>query len=45
MTLDELDGRILALLEANGRETATKIAAKVGLSRSAVQERVARLER
>ncbi|RKH54687.1 Lrp/AsnC family transcriptional regulator [Corallococcus llansteffanensis] len=45
MALDELDGRILALLEANGRESATKLAAKVGLSRSAVQERVARLER
>lgn len=45
MALDELDGRILALLEANGRESTTKLAAKVGLSRSAVQERVARLER
>ncbi len=45
MALDELDSRILALLEANGRESATKLAAKVGLSRSAVQERVARLER
>lgn len=45
MALDELDGRILALLEANGRESATRLAAKVGLSRSAVQERVARLER
>jgi Lrp/AsnC family transcriptional regulator, leucine-responsive regulatory protein len=45
VALDELDGRILALLEANGRESATKLAAKVGLSRSAVQERVARLER
>ncbi|HYE50205.1 MAG TPA: Lrp/AsnC family transcriptional regulator [Azospirillaceae bacterium] len=43
--LDETDGRILAVLEANGRETATRIAALVGLSRSAVQERVARLER
>ncbi|WP_426750260.1 Lrp/AsnC family transcriptional regulator [Myxococcus sp. Y35] len=45
MALDELDGRILALLEANGRESTTKLAAKVGLSRTAVQERVARLER
>ncbi len=45
MALDELDGRILAILEANGRESATKLAAKVGLSRSALQERLARLER
>ena len=45
MALDELDGRILALLEANGRESATKLAAKVGLSRSAVQERVVLRER
>lgn len=45
MALDEIDGQIIALLEANGREPATKLAAKVGLSRSAVQERVARLER
>jgi len=45
LSLDELDGRILAILEANGRETTTRIAALVGLSRSAVQERMARLER
>jgi Lrp/AsnC family leucine-responsive transcriptional regulator len=43
--LDDIDRRILGLLQADGRLTHVALAARVGLSRSAVQERVARLER
>ena len=43
--LDETDRRLLAELQADGRLTQVALAARVGLSRSAVQERVARLER
>src|SRR6476619_7134026 len=43
--LDEIDRRLLAELRADGRLTHVALAARVGLSRSAVQERVARLER
>ena len=43
--LDDIDRRILGLLQADGRLTHVALAAQVGLSRSAVQERVARLER
>jgi Lrp/AsnC family leucine-responsive transcriptional regulator len=43
--LDETDRRLLAELRADGRLTHVALAARVGLSRSAVQERVARLER
>ena len=42
--LDELDRRILAELQADARLSQAAIAARVGLSRSAVQSRVARLE-
>jgi len=42
--LDEIDRRILRELQADGRLTHVALAARVGLSRSAVQERVARLE-
>src|SRR3990167_8239156 len=43
--LDELDRRILAELGADARLTQVALAARVGLSRSAVQERLKRLER
>jgi DNA-binding Lrp family transcriptional regulator len=43
--LDETDRRLLAELRADGRLTHVALAARVGLSRSAVQERIGRLER
>jgi Lrp/AsnC family leucine-responsive transcriptional regulator len=43
--LDETDRRLLAELRADGRLTHVALAARVGLSRSAVQERISRLER
>ena len=43
--LDDIDRRLLAELQADGRLTHVALAARVGLSRSAVQERIARLER
>jgi DNA-binding Lrp family transcriptional regulator len=43
--LDPPDRRLLALLQANAREPAASLARKLGLSRSAVQARIARLER
>lgn len=42
--LDEIDEKLLALLEQNARRPAVALARAVGLSRSAVQERLARLE-
>ncbi len=45
VALDDTDRRILGELQADGRLTHVSLAARVGLSRSAVQERVARLER
>jgi Lrp/AsnC family leucine-responsive transcriptional regulator len=42
--LDDTDRRLLAELQADGRLTHVALAARVGLSRSAVQERIARLE-
>lgn len=43
--LDHLDRQILRALDANARATHASIARQVKLSRSAVQERIARLER
>lgn len=42
---DEIDQRLLRLLEADAREPTASLARKVGLSRSSVQERLARLVR
>ncbi|HSM94453.1 MAG TPA: Lrp/AsnC family transcriptional regulator [Rhizomicrobium sp.] len=39
------DSRLIALLKANAREPAASLARKLGLARSTVQERIARLER
>jgi Lrp/AsnC family transcriptional regulator, leucine-responsive regulatory protein len=43
--LDDVDRRILLALEADGRASHAAIARRVNLSRSAVQERIARMER
>ncbi|GLH73356.1 AsnC family transcriptional regulator [Geothrix limicola] len=43
--LDDSDRRILAELGADARLTQVALAARVGLSRSAVQERIKRMER
>lgn len=41
----DADAKLLALLKANAREPAASLARKLGLARSTVQERIARLER
>ncbi|CAD7036150.1 Lrp/AsnC family transcriptional regulator [Pseudorhizobium endolithicum] len=43
--LDEKDGILIAALRRNARESLVGLARKVGLSRSATQERMRRLER
>jgi DNA-binding Lrp family transcriptional regulator len=43
--LDAIDERLIALLSANARMTLTALAHSVSLSRTAVQARIARLER
>lgn len=45
LRLDDLDCRLLAELSADARLTQVALAARVGLSRSTVQERLKRLER
>ena len=45
MALDPLDRRILDELELDGRLTQAALGARIGLSRSAVQERIRRLEK
>ena len=42
--MDEVDEKLLALLEANARRSTVALARAVGLSRSSVQERLAKLE-
>ena len=42
--IDELDARILSLLQGNARETQAEIARAVGLAPSAVLERIRKLE-
>jgi DNA-binding Lrp family transcriptional regulator len=42
--LDDIDRRLIALLQDNARLSTVQLAKAVGLSRSAVQERIARLE-
>jgi len=41
----DADSQLLALLKANAREPTASLARKLGLARSTVQERIARLER
>jgi Lrp/AsnC family leucine-responsive transcriptional regulator len=43
--LDAIDRRLIALLAADARASATALARDAGLSRTAIQERMARLER
>lgn len=43
--LDAADRRLIALLTANARRSTTALAREVGMSRTAVQGRLARLER
>lgn len=43
--VSDSDQRLLALLRANAREPVAVLARKLGLARSTVQERLARLER
>jgi DNA-binding Lrp family transcriptional regulator len=45
MTTTDEDRKLLALLRADARESTASIARKLGLSRTTVQERIARLER
>ncbi|MFV3074414.1 Lrp/AsnC family transcriptional regulator [Niveispirillum fermenti] len=42
---DAIDTALLSLLKANAREPAASLARKLGLARSSVQARIARLER
>jgi DNA-binding Lrp family transcriptional regulator len=41
----DTDSRLIAFLKANAREPVSSLARKLGLARSTVQERIARLER
>lgn len=43
--MDQRDSRILALLRHNARTSVTDMAAALGLSRSTIRDRMARLER
>jgi DNA-binding Lrp family transcriptional regulator len=45
MPTRDTDTKLLALLRANAREPTASLARKLGLARSTVQERIARLER
>ena len=42
--MDQTDKRILAVLEGNARTNATEIGRQIGLSRTAVQDRISKLE-
>jgi DNA-binding Lrp family transcriptional regulator len=44
-TMRDSDAELIALLRANAREPTAALARKLGLARSTVQERIARLER
>lgn len=45
ITLDETDRKLLCLLQANAREGTAQLARKLGLARTTVVARIARLER
>jgi len=45
MPMRESDAKLIALLKADAREPTASLARKLGLARSTVQERIARLER
>ncbi|WP_319485261.1 Lrp/AsnC family transcriptional regulator [uncultured Cohaesibacter sp.] len=44
MQLDQTDKRIMAILERDGRISAAELGRQIGLSRTAVQDRISRLE-
>ena len=43
--MDKTDRELILLLQSNGRESTASLARKLGLSRTTVQERMAKLER
>ncbi|MEM8537979.1 MAG: Lrp/AsnC family transcriptional regulator, partial [Pseudomonadota bacterium] len=43
--MDQIDRRIIAALQHNARDTTTTIAAKLGLARTTVHERIKRMEK
>jgi DNA-binding Lrp family transcriptional regulator len=43
--LNESDRKLISLLQANGRESVSNLARKLGVSRTAVQERMNKLQR
>ncbi|MCA3250962.1 MAG: Lrp/AsnC family transcriptional regulator [Pseudomonadota bacterium] len=45
MNLDELDRRLIALLQADARASAAELARRLGVARTTVLARIARLER
>jgi DNA-binding Lrp family transcriptional regulator len=45
MTLDDLDRRLIALLQADARTSAADLARKLGVARTTVLARITRLER
>jgi len=45
LPIRDTDSRLIVLLKANAREPVASLARKLGLARSTVQERIARLER
>ena len=45
MNLDPLDRRLLALLQANARASTAELARQLGVARTTVLARLARLER
>lgn len=45
MTLDDLDRRLIALLQADARTSAADLARRLGVARTTVLARIARLER
>ncbi len=44
MTMDQLDRRIIAALQHNARDSTTHIAAKLGVARTTVHERINRMQ-
>jgi DNA-binding Lrp family transcriptional regulator len=44
-TMDDLDRRLISLLQANARESTANLARKLGIARTTVVARLARLER
>lgn len=43
--IDKLDRQLIALLQSNARDSTTNLSKKLGIARTTVHERIARLER